>query len=75
MEKFWEGFEKKASAWGHAAEIGGLGILALPSIRSLKGKPMKEKHKDLAEVAGLGILAMPYLADALKASRKLLFKR
>lgn len=73
MKEFWQGFEKKAAInWGHAAELGGLGILAVPSIQSLRGKPMEEKHKDIAEVAGLGTLAAPYLVDAAKGARKLL---
>lgn len=61
MSNFWDGFEKRASGWNTAAELGGLGILAVPSIQSLRGKPMKEKHKDIAEVAGLGTLAAPYV--------------
>ena len=60
MEKtaFWSGFEKQANA---AAELAGLGMLAVPSIQGLRGKPMKEKHKDALEVAGLGTLAAPYV--------------
>lgn len=54
---FWLAFEKKANV---AAELAGLGTLAVPSIQSLRGKPMKEKHKDMLEVAGLGTLAAPY---------------
>lgn len=60
MEKtaFWDGFTKRANA---AAELAGLGLLAVPSIRSLQGKPVKEKTKDIMETAGLGILAAPYI--------------
>jgi hypothetical protein len=60
MEKtaFWDGFMKRANA---AAELAGLGLLAVPSIRSLQGKPVKEKTKDIMETAGLGILAAPYI--------------
>lgn len=59
---FFTGFEKKASVSDHlyhGAELAGLGVLAAPSIASLRGKPWKEKNKDIAEVAGLGILAAP----------------
>lgn len=58
MKSFWNGFEKKANA---AAELAGLGMLAVPSVQSLRGRPMKEKHKDMLEVAGLGTLAAPYV--------------
>lgn len=60
MEKtaFWKGFEKKAGA---AAELAGLGMLAVPSIQSLRGKPMEEHTKDKFELAGLGTLAAPYV--------------
>ena len=62
MKYFWEGFEKAANKWDTAAELVGLGTLAIPSIQNLRGKPMKEKHKDIMEVAGLGMLAAPYIA-------------
>jgi hypothetical protein len=60
MEKtaFWDGFTKRANA---AAELAGLGLLAVPSIQSLRGKPVKEKTKDIMEIAGLGTLAAPYV--------------
>lgn len=58
MKSFWSGFEKRANA---GAELAGLGMLAVPSIQGLRGKPMKEKHKDMLEVAGLGTLAAPYV--------------
>lgn len=51
------GLQKRA--WD-AGELAGLGVLAVPSVMSLAGHPMKEKHKDVAEVAGLGMLAAPY---------------
>lgn len=67
MQKdFWAGFEKKANA---AAELAGLGMLAVPSVQALRGKKMKDKHKDALEVAGLGTLAAPY---AWSAGKKLL---
>lgn len=66
MEKsaFWKGFEKKA--WHGAAELAGLGTLAVPSIQAMRGKPMSEKNKNRAEVAGLGILAAPTIAGMAK---------
>lgn len=48
-------------------ELAGLGTLAAPSVASLAGHPMKEKHKDVAEVAGLGILAAPYVHNVAAA--------
>lgn len=35
----------------------GLGVLAVPSIAGLAGKPMEDKTKEMVEVGGLGILA------------------
>lgn len=63
---FWLGFEKKANI---AAELGGLGLLAVPSIQNLRGKPMNEHTKDKFELAGLGTLAAPY---AVQGAKKLL---
>jgi hypothetical protein len=45
--------------WGHAAEIGGLGILAKPSIDEMRGKEVAPKRKAGTELAGLGVLAAP----------------
>lgn len=57
--------EKKASMsenLTHAAELGGLGILAAPSIKKLMGgKEMSDHNKHITEVAGLGVLAAPSL--------------
>jgi uncharacterized ParB-like nuclease family protein len=63
MEKkaFWQGFYKKAS-WGHAAELAGLGTLAVPSIQKLRGKSMSENAAHKTELAGLGVLAAPSAA-------------
>lgn len=68
MEKaaFWAGFEKEGSAFAHAAELGGLGVLAAPAIQHLRGKEMSEGAKAKTEVAGLGILAAPSLHAAGK---------
>ena len=64
---FWQGFEKKAN---HAAEVAGLGLLAIPSIQHLRGKPMSEDTAHKIELGGLGILAAPSVAhlggEALK---------
>jgi len=62
MNNFWMGFEKRSSGWSTAAELGGLGVLAVPSIQKLRGKPMDENTAAAMEVAGLGTLAAPYLA-------------
>ena len=60
--KFWTGFEKKANTLGHVAEVAGLGALMVPTVQSLRGKPLPEKHKDMWEAAGLGVLAAPSVA-------------
>jgi len=65
---FWGAFEKKANA---AAELAGLGMLAVPSIQHLRGKPLKESTTHKLEIAGLGTLAAPY---AWSAGKKLFSK-
>jgi hypothetical protein len=45
--------------WGHAAEIAGLGALAVPTVQKMRGKKMSEKNTNRAELGGLGILAAP----------------
>lgn len=60
--------KKEASAFGHAAELGGLGVLAAPSVQRLRGKPMDEKAEHKTELAGLGILAAPSAAAAAKGA-------
>lgn len=64
MKKFWEGFEKRAAAFTHATEIGGLGILAAPSIMAMTGKEMSPKAYHAAEIIGLGTLMLPSLGFA-----------
>jgi hypothetical protein len=54
---------KMASA---AAELSGLGMLAVPSIQELRGKEQNEKSKAKWEVAGLGTLAAPYVHEMAK---------
>lgn len=63
MNSFWDGFEKRASGWGTAAELGGLGVLAVPSIQKLRGHPMDEDTAAKMEILGLGTLAAPYLGS------------
>lgn len=46
-------------AW-NSGELAGLGILAAPAAANLTGRPLNERHKDVAEVTGLGMLAAPY---------------
>lgn len=48
---------KSASLGVSALELGGLGVLAAPSVAGLTGHPMGEKAKEVAEVGGLGVLA------------------
>ena len=74
---FWAGFEKSASAFAHAAELGGLGLLAHGSVKHLSGKPLTEDRTHKEEIAGLGILAAPSAhaaavgtRDAFRAARK-----
>lgn len=70
-----QGMTKKvASAWAHAAELGGLGILAAPSVQHLRGKEMSEKNKSRAEVAGLGVLAAPTAIGVAKKGLGMLKK-
>lgn len=66
MQNFWLGFEKKASGWATAAELGGLGTLAIPSVQQLRGKKMKDSTTSKLEIAGLGTLAAPYIANGIK---------
>ena len=58
METFWKGFEKKAS---HAAELAGLGALAVPTIQKMRGKPISDKASHRWELGGLATLAAPSL--------------
>lgn len=64
--EFWLGFEKQASTFGHVAEIGGLGLLAVPSIQHLLGKKVSDKAKNTMELAGLGMLAAPSVLSLMK---------
>lgn len=67
-EAFWRGFEKQANTWTHAAELGGLGILAAhPAHNIIKGK---SDWGDKAEVAGLGVLAAPSAVEMAKKAPK-----
>lgn len=56
---------QKLSSWGemagHAAEVGGLGILAAPTVQHLRGekKEMSDRKKAAYELGGLGVLAAP----------------
>ena len=59
LETFFEGFQKRANALSHAVELGGLGLLARPSIAKARGKPMSQKSEAHNEMAGLGVLAAP----------------
>ena len=68
MDYFWSGFEKRAAGGLEtAAELSGLGLLAVPSIQKLRDKPVSEGTAAKMEIGGLGILAAPYLHSAAKA--------
>lgn len=69
-----QGMPKTGSAWAHAAELGGLGILAAPSVQHLRGKEMSEKNKSRAELGGLGVLAAPTAAVVAKKGLDMLRK-
>jgi len=55
----------KTPAVGHAAEVAGLGLLAVPSIQKLRNKPMKEHNAAKFDAAGLGVLAAPSIAHLI----------
>jgi hypothetical protein len=46
-----------------ANELAGLGVLAVPSLQHLRGKPMSDHHSHMMEIGGLGMLAAPYVHD------------
>ncbi len=56
------------TGWSRAAELGGLGILAKPSIDELRGKQVDEKTKARTELAGLGTLAAPTAYEVGKSA-------
>lgn len=61
--------QKFASAFAHAAELAGLGILAAPSIQSFRGKPMSDRSSHKANIAGLAVLAAPSLLELAKRKK------
>lgn len=63
--KFWDGFLKQAHWATHAAELAGLGALAIPSIQRLRGKPMDENKSSKYELGGLATLAAPSIAHGI----------
>ena len=70
---FQDELEKIASLSAGALDMGGLGLLAAPTIQKMRGKPMSEKNKDRAELGGLGVLGASVAAEhapALKAGLK-----
>lgn len=64
--KFWLGFEKRASTFGHVAEVGGLGLLAVPTIKKMLGKKVSQKEQHWYELGGLGTLAAPSVISIMK---------
>lgn len=67
MEKgaFFKGFYKKAGMGTHLAETAGLGLLMVPSLNYMSGKPLKNKTTHKLEVAGLSTLAAPSVINLL----------
>ena len=55
---------------GHAVELAGLGILARPSVRKLRGKEQSEKSTHIHEAVGLGTLAAPSAIELGKSAIK-----
>ena len=57
---------EKTSGWGdvatHAAEVGGLGILARPTVHKMQGKTVSKRSEHAHELVGLGVLAAPSAA-------------
>ena len=68
LSAFADELEKIATGmWGHAAEVGGLGILAAPHVyNAVTGKKAKEKTVRNSELAGLGLLAAPSVKALMK---------
>lgn len=68
LDSFVDEFEKIAGGdnWHHAAELVGLGTLAIPTIQKMRGKKMSEGASHAAELGGLGILAAPSVHSLLK---------
>lgn len=66
---FWEGFNKKANALHHAAEVAGLGLLAVPTIQKMRGKKISDKAQHRFELGGLGVLAAPAIHALAKGAK------
>lgn len=69
LDSFVDEFEKIAGGdnWHHAAELAGLGVLAIPTVHEMIKKPTSEwKPQHAAELGGLSILAAPALHSMLK---------
>jgi hypothetical protein len=63
--------EKISSNWHDVAEVGGLGILAAPHVKSLvTGKKTDHKTERNAELTGLGVLAAPAAHNIYKRLAK-----
>ena len=48
---------KEASLAEHALDVGGLAMLAAPTVQKMRNKPMSQKSTNRTELAGLGVLA------------------
>ena len=62
---------KISSAWHNPAEIAGLGVLAVPGIKTLRDPNASAKEKSHAkwETAGLGALAIPAAHNMYTAAK------
>lgn len=54
----------------HLTEIGGLGVLAAPSVADLAGSPMDSHTSHMFELGGLGVLAAPSAIHAVNSFKK-----
>ena len=54
----------------HLTEIGGLGVLAAPSVADLAGSPMDRHTSHMYELGGLGVLAAPSAIHAFNSFKK-----
>lgn len=73
MLAFQDEIEKIAGIGAGALDVAGLGLLAAPTIRHMRGKKMSDKNKNRAEIAGLGTLgasvAAEHAHDAVSAGK------
>jgi hypothetical protein len=66
IEQVVSGAAHATPLWHDIAELGGLGILAVPSISDLAGHPWNKTEKDITEIGGLGLLATPSVVSRVR---------